>query len=80
MRSRRRNSRLANVDQFEVGADEVLVGGDEVEAFEFGGDDGVFGRGVAQQDVVEAGPRRVLGDAEAGGGVALRIGIDDQNA
>ena len=32
-----------HVDQFQVGADQVLVGGDQVEAFEFRGDDGILG-------------------------------------
>ena len=70
---------VGHVDEFEVGADEVFVGGDEGEAFEFGGDDGVGRRGVAQEDVVDAGPLAVFGDAEAGGGIALGVGIDDED-
>ena len=41
--SRRRNSRFGHVDQFQIGADQVLVGGDEVEAVEIRRDDGVVG-------------------------------------
>ena len=36
--------------------------------------------GVAEQDVIEAGLVRIFGDAEAAGGVALRVGIDHQDA
>ena len=68
------------VDEFQVGADQVLVGGDDVEAFEAGRADGVLEVGVAEQDVVEAGLVRVFGDAEAAGGVALGVGIDHQDA
>ena len=35
---------------------------------------------IAQDDVVEAGAVGVFGDAEAGGGVALGVGVDDQDA
>ena len=70
---------VGEVDQFEVGADQVLVGGDDVETFEIGGADGVLEVGVAQKDVVEAGFVGIFGDAEAAGGVALGVGIDDQD-
>src|ERR1017187_5329809 len=39
---------VGDVDQFQVGADQVLVGGDDVQAFESSGADGVPGMGVAQ--------------------------------
>ena len=29
--------------------------------------------------MVEAGPVRILGDTQTSGGIALRVGIDDQN-
>ena len=36
--------------------------------------------GIAEEDVVEAGLVGIFGDAEAGGGVALGVGIDHQDA
>src|SRR5271165_2351889 len=47
---------VRNVHQFEVGADQILVGGDDVEAFELGGDDGLAGVGVTQEKVVDGWP------------------------
>ena len=35
--------------------------------------------GVTQEDVVQAGLVGVFGDPESGGGVALRVGIDDED-
>ncbi len=70
---------VGDVHHFEVGADQVFVGGDDLETFKIGGADGVFERGIAQQDVVEAGFIGILGDAEAAGTVALRVGIDEEN-
>ena len=35
---------------------------------------------IAEEDVVEAGLVGILGDAEAAGGVALGVGIDDEDA
>src|ERR1035438_6215553 len=46
---------IPNVDELQVGADQVFVGGDDVQAFESGGSYGVPGMGVAEEDVVEAG-------------------------
>src|ERR1017187_5267281 len=43
---------MRNVDELQVGADQVFVGGDDVQAFESGGSYGVPGVGIAEQDVV----------------------------
>jgi len=51
----------------------------DVEAFEIGFDDGTFGRRIAQENVIEAGPVGRLGYTEAGRGISLRIGIDQQD-
>jgi hypothetical protein len=67
-------------NELKVSADEVLIGGDEAETLEISGDDGFFGWNVAEEDVIEAGMGRVFGDAEASGGVALGVGVDDQDA
>src|ERR1019366_8902821 len=66
---------MGDVDEFQVGADQVLVGGDDVQAFESSGTDGVPGVGVAEEDVVEAGVVGGFGYAETTGGIALRVGI-----
>jgi hypothetical protein len=71
---------IGDFDEFEVGADEVLVSGNERETFQFGGDDSFCGGGIAEEDVVDAGAIRVFGDAESCGGVALRIAIDHEDA
>src|ERR1035441_9458573 len=46
---------MGDVDQLQVGADQVLVGGDDVQAFKSGGADSLPGVGIAEEDVVEAG-------------------------
>jgi len=46
---------VGDVHQLQVGANEVLVGGNDVKAIEGGGYGGVPRRGVAQDDMVEAG-------------------------
>src|ERR1035437_10220986 len=43
---------VGEVDEFQVGSDQVFVGGDDVEAFEAGGADGVLGMSVTEEDVV----------------------------
>src|ERR1035441_10050803 len=70
---------MGDVDEFQVGADQVLVGGDDVQAFESGGADGVPRVGVAKQDVVEAGFVGVFGDTGPAGGIALRVGVHHQD-
>ncbi len=66
-------------DQFQVGADQVLVGGNEMEAVEVSVDDGIADGCIAEDDVVEAGAFRILGDAQAGSGIALGVRVDDED-
>lgn len=65
--------------QLEVGADEVLVSGDDAETVEFGRYDRFLGRSVAKENVIKAWPVGVFGDSQACGGIALRIGVNYQD-
>jgi hypothetical protein len=67
------------VHKLKIGAYQVLVARYEVEPFEPGMHDGVCGFRAAQQDMVEASAGRVFTYAQAGSGVPLGVGIDDQN-
>jgi len=70
---------IGQIDQFEVGADEILVGRDDVETSELGADDGILGERIAEEDVVEARAARILRHTQSGGGVSLWIGVDEQD-
>ena len=65
---------------FQVSSDEVFVGWQEVEAFHFCLDDGVFGRCSADEDVVSGGFVEGLFDSKAGGGVALGVCVYQEYA
>ena len=66
-------------DQFDIGADEILIGGDDLEAVHLGWDDGAGDFGVTEKDVVKCCFSLVLCYAETGGGIALGIGVDEEN-
>ena len=68
-----------DIDQFQIGADQVLIGGDDVEAFQFSRTNGLFCSDISQEHMVEAGPIRIFGGTQAAGGVSLRVGIDDED-
>jgi hypothetical protein len=70
---------VLDVDKFEVCADKVFVGCDEMQAFELGLNDRVRRLGVPEKNVVEARAILGFGYAEAGGCVPLGVGIDHQN-
>ena len=70
---------VGDIDQFQIGSDEVLVGGNQVEAVKFSRDHGFFGRCVPEQYVVETRPGRIFGYPETRGGVALGIRVYDEN-
>ena len=71
---------VRKVDKLKVGANEVLVGGDDVKAFEIGLGHGMAGFGVTKEDVIETGALESLGHTQAGSGIALRVRIDDQDS
>src|SRR5262249_15789320 len=70
---------IGNVDEFEVGTDKVLVGGNEMQAFELGGYDGIFRVGISEDDVVQAWAGRIFCDTQSGCGIALRVRVDDED-
>jgi len=63
------------VNQFDVGGNKVAVRGDEVQAVEIGLENSRSGVRLAKKHVVNGRLPVGLGDTEAGGGVALRIGV-----
>ena len=64
---------MIEIDQLEIGADQVLIGADQAQAFKLGRNDGIGGLGIAEEDMVEAWAVRGFGDAEAGGRITLRV-------
>jgi hypothetical protein len=70
---------LRDIDEFEVGSDEVLVGTEEGQAVEGRRKDCCGDVGVADEDMVGAGPSVVFGDPESSGGISLGVRVDDQN-
>lgn len=71
---------LGHLDEFDVDADEGAVGGEEVEAFAAGFDDGIGGGFFAGEDMVEADVFGVFADAEAGGGVSLGVRVHKEHS
>lgn len=70
---------VLGVSELEVDADEVLVGGNDVEAVHFGAVDGVADFSGVGQDVVGGREAIGLSDSEAACGVSLGIGIDQED-
>jgi hypothetical protein len=68
------------VDEFDISGDEVFVGGNDAEAFDFGGNDDTREVVGAEEGVVDSEVAGCFGDTEAGGGVALGIGVDEEDA
>ncbi len=62
------------------GADEVFVGGDEVEAFDLGIENDAFDGFAEDERLVEGAAGGIFGEAESAGGVALGIAVDDEGA
>jgi hypothetical protein len=71
---------VGEIYKLNVGSDEVLVGRDDVEAFEVGGDYGVLRGNSTEEDIVHTRTAGVFGDPEAGGGVSLGVGVDYEDA
>lgn len=69
---------VVGADQFQVRANQVFVGGYDLEAVEVGVDDGIADGCIAEDDVVEAGAFRIFGDAQTGSGIALGVRVDDE--
>src|SRR5574340_475 len=61
------------IHELQVGADQVLIGWDEFQTFEVRGGDRIGNVRATKQYVVQAGLGWILGHAEAGGSVALRV-------
>ena len=66
------------VDQLDVGSDEVLGRGDDLEVLELGGLEELGGVGVAHEELIGSGALGVFDQAEAGGGVGLGVAIDEE--
>ncbi len=67
-------------DELHVGAGEVNRCGNAVEVLDFGPQDDVLERNFLQQGVIDVVRQPRFVDAEAGRGIALRIGVDDEHA
>ena len=70
---------VIRVDQFQVDADQVLVGRKEIQTLHFGLADGVGDLFAIQQDIVESVHALGFLDTEAAGGVSLRVAVDYEN-
>ena len=67
-------------DEFDVGAEQVLVRRDEAEVVDLGGERRLLGRDLAHDDLVGAGAVGIAEEAEPAGGVGLGIAVDQQRA
>src|SRR5205823_3491819 len=72
---------LALIDrhQLQLGADEVGSTGQHGKMRHLGGQDGGAGVVLAEDRLVDGGPFAVAGDAQAAGGVALGVEIDEED-
>jgi hypothetical protein len=67
-------------NQLDLGSDQIDLGWDKVEKWKHGGLDDVGDGGTLQQHVVDGTLERRLVYTKAGGGIALRIEINQQGA
>ena len=69
-------------DQLEVGADHVAGAGDETEVGNFGGECGLVGGRLIEENVVDGQPGLIVGrgaaKAHAAGGVGLGVAVDEE--
>jgi hypothetical protein len=70
---------IVHVDKFQIGADEVLVGRNHVESFEFRSNNGFVYWRFAKKHVIKTRLGGVFGNPEACSGVALGIGIYNED-
>ncbi len=68
------------VHQFQIGSDQILIAGDQIEAFKFSMQDGLGDFGPTQENMVQARKVGTLCGSHSCGGVALWIGIDYEDA
>jgi hypothetical protein len=73
---------LALIERYEldVGAEQVLVRGDDAEVVDLGGQHRLLGRDLAHDDLVRAEAFGIAEEAEPAGSVGLRIAVDQQRA
>jgi len=67
------------IHQFDIGGYEILVRRDDAQALEIGWLHRILNWGMAHKDVIGRGLAGGFGDPEAGGGVTLRIGVDEKD-
>ena len=73
------NCTVVGGGEFDVCAGQVLGSRKERQVLDCGGQDHLFGFGVAHQDVVDGVAVVVPSNTEAGGGICLRIAIDQKD-
>ncbi len=69
---------IGGVDELELGGDEVLRRGDDVEQRDRRATDDVRHRGLPDEHVVDRALHRLPAHADAARGVALRVAVDEQ--
>jgi len=69
---------IFGVDELDVGSDEVLGGGNHFEELDLGRLEEVGGLGIAHEEIVGSGAVGVFLEAKAGGGIGLRVAIDEE--
>src|SRR5262249_50950993 len=69
---------LAETDQFDLGTDQIYVRRQEPQAGQGRWVDRLLGRFAPKEHMVHRGVEVGFVDAESGGGVALRIQVDEQ--
>lgn len=71
---------MIDVDQIQVGRDQVLIGRQERESVVGRGNDSFGDAGLGEKDIVEGVAAGDFLDSDAGGGVSLGVGINQEDA
>ena len=70
---------LILVDEFDVCSHQISVAGHDIQAFAAGRAEDLFQRAFSEETIVQA-RRAVLENSQPGGGISLRIGINQQDS
>ena len=65
--------------QLDIGAGEVLRAGQQPKVVDFGGQDDLFGRGIADENVIDRVAVVVALKSETGRGIGLGIAVDEKH-
>ena len=67
------------MDQLGVGSNQILVGGNDAQAFKLGSNNSLLRWRLAHQQIIGADSLRISGKSQAAGGVRLGIAVYKEN-